>query len=70
MKTVFTVRLPEEYACQLEAIKLELDERGIEIPSDSVLLKTVLITGIRDINRMLTKGINIFADAGNQETDD
>lgn len=60
MKTVYTIRLPEEYAGMLENIKLELGDRGIDIPTDSVLLKTVLLTGIRDINRMITQGINIF----------
>lgn len=70
MKTVYTIRLPEEYAGMLENIKLELGERGIDIPTDSVLLKTVLLTGIRDINRMITQGINIFDNEREQETDD
>ena len=54
----------------LENIKLELGEHGVEIPTDSVLLKTVLLTGIRDINRMITQGINIFDNEREQETDD
>ena len=70
MKTVYTIRLPEEYAGMLENIKLELSERGIEIPTDSVLLKTVLLTGIRDINRMITQGINIFDNERNTQADD
>ena len=70
MKTVYTIRLPEEYAGMLENIKLELSERGIEIPTDSVLLKTVLLTGIRDINRMITQGINIFDNERDTKTDD
>lgn len=70
MKTVYTIRLPEEYAGMLENIKLELTTRGIEIPSDGVLIKTVLLTGIRDINRMITQGINIFDYERNKETDD
>ena len=59
MKTVYTIRLQDEYAGMLENIKLELSERGIEV-KDNVLLKTILLTGIRDINRMITQGINIF----------
>ena len=71
MKTVYTIRLTEEYAGMLEHIKLCLTERGIEMPTDSVLLKTVLLTGIRDINRMITQGINIFDNnEREQETDD
>lgn len=70
MKTVYTIRLPEEYAGMLENIKLELTTRGIEIPSDGVLIKTVLLTGIRDINRMITQGINIFDYERDKETDD
>ena len=70
MKTVYTIRLPEEYAGMLENIKLELTTRGIEIPSDGVLIKTVLLTGIRDINRMITQGINIFDYERDTETDD
>lgn len=70
MKTVYTIRLSEEYAGMLENIKLELNERGVEIPTESVLLKTVLLTGIRDINRMITQGINIFDYERDEETDD
>ena len=71
MKTVYTIRLTEEYAGMLEHIKLCLTERGIEMPTDSVLLKTVLLTGIRDINRMITRSINIFDNnEREQETDD
>lgn len=70
MKTVYTIRLSEEYAGMLENIKLELTTRGIEIPSEGVLIKTVLLTGIRDINRMITQGINIFDYERDKETDD
>lgn len=68
MKSVVTIRLPEEYRGMLDHIKLELDERGIEV-QDSVLMKTVLLTGIRDINRMITLGINVF-DGRNEDTED
>lgn len=67
MKSVVTIRLPEEYRGMLDNIKLELDERGIEV-QDSVLMKTVLLTGIRDINRMITLGINVF-DGRNEDTE-
>ena len=69
MKTVHTIRIPEEYAGMLENIKLELAERGVEA-KDSVLLRTVLLTGIRDINRMITQGINIFDNERNTKADD
>lgn len=68
MKTVYTIRLQDEYAGMLENIKLELSERGIEV-KDNVLLKTILLTGIRDINRMITKGINIFDERNTQAND-
>lgn len=68
MKSVVTIRLPEEYRGMLENIKLELDERGIEV-KDNVLVKTVLLTGIRDINRMIMRGINVF-DGRNEDTED
>lgn len=69
MKTVYTIRLQDEYAGMLENIKLELSERGIEV-KDNVLLKTILLTGIRDINRMITQGINIFDNERNPKADD
>lgn len=69
MKNVVTIRLPDEYVGMLENIKVELLDRGHEI-KDNVLIKTVLLTGIRDINRMITQGINIFDDEGKQNTDD
>ena len=68
MRSVFTIRLPEEYVGMLENINLELRHRGIEV-KDNVLLKTVLLTGIRAINQMITQNINIF-DEGNTQTDD
>lgn len=68
MRNVVTIRIPNDYLGMLEHIKLELDSRGIGV-QDSVLIKTVLLTGIRDINRMITMGINVF-DEGNKDTDD
>lgn len=69
MRTVYTIRLSEEYAGMLEGINLELQHRGIDV-KDNVLLKTVLLTGIKAINQMITQGINIFDDERNDETDD
>lgn len=69
MKTVVTIRMPQEYAGMLENIKLELSVRGIEAP-DAVLMRTVVLTGIRCINQMITQGINIFEDERNHQTDD
>lgn len=69
MKSVYTIRLNDEYTGMLENIKLELAERDIEA-KDNVLLKTILLTGIRDINRMITQGINIFDNERNTEADD
>lgn len=69
MRTVFTIRISEQYAGMLEHIALTLSERGITV-QDNVLLKTVLLTGIRDINQMITQGKNIFDHERNQETDD
>ena len=68
MKSVVTIRLQDEYRGMLDNIKLELGERGIDV-KDNVLLKTVLLTGIRDINRMITLGINVF-DGRNEDTED
>lgn len=68
MKSVVTIRLPEEYRGMLENIKLELESRGIEV-KDCVLVKTVLLMGIRDINRMITLGINVF-DGRDENTED
>jgi len=61
MRTVFTIRVSEEYVGMLEHINMELQQRGIEV-KDNVLLKTVLLTGIRAINQMITQGKNIFDD--------
>ena len=69
MRSVFTIRLPEEHVGMLENINLELRHRGIEV-KDNVLLKTVLLTGIRAINMQITQGINIFENEGNAQTDD
>lgn len=69
MRNVYTVRLSEEYSGMLAHINLELQNQGIEV-KDSVLIKTVLLTGIRAINQMMTQGKNIFDYEGNQETDD
>ena len=60
-RSVYTIRLPEEYVGMLENIHLELQHTGIEV-KDNVLLKTVLLTGIRAINLKITQGINIFDD--------
>lgn len=70
MKQVVTIRMPQEYAGMLEHIKLNLAERGIET-TDAVLMRTVVLTGIRCINQMITQGINIFENnERDQETDD
>lgn len=59
MRSVFTIRVPEEYLGMLENINLEIEQRGISV-KDNVLIKTVLLTGIRAINQMITQGVNIF----------
>ena len=59
MRSVFTIRVPEEYLGMLENINLELEQRGI-IVKDNVLIKTVLLTGIHAINQKFTQGINLF----------
>ena len=70
MKQVVTIRMPQEYAGMLEHIKLNLAERGIET-TDAVLMRTVVLTGIRCINQMITQGINIFENnERNEETND
>ena len=69
MRSVFTIRVSEEYVGMLEHINLELQQRGIEV-KDNVLLKTVLLTGIRARNQMITQNINIFDDEGNNQADD
>lgn len=72
MRTVYTIRIPEDYAGLLEHIKLRLAERGVEV-KDHILLRTLLLTGIRDVNMQIEKGINIFEEYGNernQEADD
>jgi hypothetical protein len=66
MRSVFTIRVPEEYLGMLENINLELEQRGI-IVKDNVLIKTVLLTGIRAINQKFTQGINIFDEGGNED---
>lgn len=65
MKRVVTIRMPEDYTGMLENIKLELSARGIEAP-DAVLMRTVVLTGIRCINQMITQNINIFDERNNQ----
>ena len=69
MKNVVTIRIPDEYCGMLENIKLELAATGLEI-KDNVLIKAVLLTGIRDINLKIIHGINVFEDERNQNTDD
>ena len=59
MRSVFTIRVPEEYLGMLENINLEIEQRGISV-KDNVLIKTVLLTGISAINQMITQGVNIF----------
>ena len=59
MRSVFTIRVLEEYLGMLENINLEIEQRGISV-KDNVLIKTVLLTGIRAINQMITQGVNIF----------
>lgn len=66
MRSVVTIRIPEEYVGMLEHIALTLQERELEV-KDAVLIKTVLLTGIRAINLKITQGINIFDD--NNERD-
>ena len=61
MRSVVTIRIPEEYVGMLEHIALTLQERELEV-KDAVLIKTVLLTGIRAINLKITQGINIFDD--------
>ena len=68
MRSVYTIRLPEEYVGMLENIHLELQHTGIEV-KDNVLLKTVLLTGIRAINLKITQGINIFDDNNERDTE-
>lgn len=71
MRSVVTIRIPEEYVGMLEHIALTLQERELEV-KDAVLIKTVLLTGIRAINLKITQGINIFDDNNNErdnETD-
>ena len=68
MRTVFTIRIPEDYAGMLEHIKLRLAERGVEV-KDHILVRTLLLTGIRDVNMQIEKGINIFEEYGKHERD-
>lgn len=65
MRNVYTIRIADEYVGMLEHIALELKERGIEV-KDNVLIKTVLLTGIRSINMQITQGINIFDERNTQ----
>lgn len=72
MRTVYTIRIPEDYAGLLEHIKLRLAERGVKV-KDHILIRTLLLTGIRDVNMQIEKGINIFEEYGNErdtEADD
>lgn len=68
MRSVVTIRIPEEYVGMLEHIALNLREREIEV-KDAVLVKTVLLTGIRAINLKITQGINIFDDERDPKAD-
>ena len=66
MRNVFTIRITEEYLGMLENINLELQQRGISV-KDNVLIKTVLLTGIRAINQKFTQGINVFDTVGDED---
>ena len=68
MRSVVTIRIPEEYVGMLEHIALTLKERELEV-KDAVLIKTVLLTGIRAINLKITQGINIFDDNNERDTE-
>ena len=68
MRSVVTIRIPEEYVGMLEHIALTLQERELEV-KDAVLIKTVLLTGIRAINLKITQGINIFDDNNERDTE-
>ena len=73
MRTVYTIRIPEEYAGMIEHIKLRLSEKGTVV-KDHILLRTLLLTGIRDVNMQMEHKINIFEEHGkherNEEADD
>ncbi len=71
MKNVVTIRLSAEYVGMVEHIKLSLQEQGVEVP-DHILLRTLLLTGIRDVNLKIIHGENIFEryHERNQEADD
>lgn len=59
MKNVVTIRLHDEYVEMLDNIKIELINRGYDI-EDPVLMRTVLLTGIRDVNMKIEKGVAFF----------
>ena len=71
MKNVVTIRLSAEYVGMVEHIKLSLKEQGVEV-ADHILLRTLLLTGIRDVNLKIIHGENIFEryHERNQEADD
>ena len=71
MKNVVTIRLSAEYVGMVEHIKLSLQEQGVEVP-DHILLRALLLTGIRDVNLKIIHGENIFEryHERNQEADD
>ena len=66
VRNVFTIRITEDYLGMLENINLELQQRGISV-KDNVLIKTVLLTGIRAINQKFTQGINVFDTVGDED---
>ena len=70
MKRGYTVRIPEDYVGLIEGIKMELQRMGLEV-KDATLIRTLILTGIKDINMKITKGINVFDNnEGDDETDD
>ena len=68
MRNVITIRIPDEYAGMIEHIKLRLSEKGTVV-KDHILVRTLLLTGIRDVNMQIEKGINIFEEYGRNERD-
>lgn len=68
MRNVLTIRIPEEYAGMIEHIKLRLSEQGTVV-KDHILVRTLLLTGIRDVNMKMEHDINIFEENGRNERD-
>lgn len=70
---ITSVRLKEEYASEIESMKITLSAMGYEM-SDQEMVRLVLLTGIKAINLKIGYGINVFEklydNEGNEETDD